>query len=114
MKLIDLLNSIEVKELHDAVGLLRQILIELKGIRMDTSALNAGVSKFAADFSKFAADFATFISTNVPQDTPQQVADVQAAVDALNSFDAQVQALDATVNGSAVPPPPPPPPPPAG
>lgn len=109
MKLIDLLNSVEVKELAEIVVVLKDVLIELKGIRMDTKALNAAFSGFAADFTKFAADLATFVSTNVPQDTPEQIADVKAVTDGLANFDTQVQALDALVKG--VPPPPPPPPP---
>lgn len=121
MKLIDLLNSVEVKELGQAVELLGQIVIELKGIRMDTSALKTALSTFAVDFTKFAGDLATFVSTNVPQDTPQQIADVKAATDGLVAFDQQVKALDALLNpvpadngGGTPPPPPPPPPPPVG
>lgn len=95
---------------------------------MDTKQLNEAVAglapvfgQFNTDFTKFASDFATFLTANVPQDTPQQVADVTAAVIALQNFksqvaniDTSVQALDASLNpvatGGGEPPPPPPPP----
>lgn len=106
---------------------LESLVERLKGLLMDTSQLNEAVAglapvfgQFNADFTKFTADFATFVQNNVPQDTPQQKADVAAAVIALQNFksqvaniDVQVQALDAAVNAPAAPPPPPPPPPPA-
>lgn len=92
---------------------------------MDTTQLNEAVAglapvfgQFNSDFTKFASDFATFLKANLPQDTPQQVADVAAAVTALQNFtsqvgniDTQVQALDSALNPA--PPPPPPPPAPA-
>lgn len=89
-------------------GILFRLVIALERIAMDTSALNSGIAKFAADFSKFATDLSAFLS-GLQTDTPQQVADVAAAVTALNNFDAQVQTLDASVNPPAPPPPPPPP-----
>jgi hypothetical protein len=93
----------------------------LKGIKMDTTALKTAVSGFATRFGTFATDFQTFATdvrnflSNLTQDTPEQVADVAAATNALNDFSAQVgslddsvKALDAAVNPQAPPPPPPP------
>lgn len=71
---------------------------------MDTSALNASFSEFSSDFSKFATDLAAYIKNNVPQDTPQQVADVAAVVTGLGAFDATVKDLESKINPPAAPP----------
>ena len=70
---------------------------------MDTTALKQAFGTFSTDFSTFASDLAKYVSANVPQDTPQQQADVKAVVDGLTGFDQQVKALDALVNPPATP-----------
>lgn len=118
MNLTTLLEGIEVKflaeilsvlkEIRDAKGssdLSQEILNVLKGIAMDTTALKAGFSQFSTDFTKFVADVTAFVQANVPQDTPQQIADVKTVTDSLATFDSQVQGLDALVNPAPPAPP---------
>lgn len=82
------------------VGLLAEIVRLLKEIRMDTNSLNSAVAEFSTDFSKFALDLTTFLQSTA---TPQNQADVDKAVKALQDFDAQVKTLDAAVNPPAAP-----------
>ena len=85
-----------------ALALLAWIAWILERISMDTSALKVAFGQFSTDFSKFAADVAAFVAAQVPQDTPEQIADVKAVTDGLTAFDAQVQALDKLVNPAPV------------
>ena len=87
---------------------------------MDTTALDSAFANFtsvfgnfAKDFAQFSTDLAAFLKANVPQDTPQQVADVAATVAGLQSFATQVSGMDTTLQGldAQVNPPAPPPPP---
>jgi hypothetical protein len=81
----------------------KKLMASFERIKMDTAALKTAFGIFSTDFSTFASDLAKYVSANVPQDTPQQVADVKAVVDGLTGFDQQVKALDALVNPPPAP-----------
>lgn len=68
---------------------------------MDTTAIKAAFGQFSTDFGTFATDLQTYLAKNVPQDTPEQVADLQAITDGLGSLDTTVKDLDAKINPPA-------------
>ncbi len=70
---------------------------------MDTTAIKAAFSQFSTDFGTFSTDLQAYLVKNVPQDTPEQVADLQNITTGLGALDSTVKQLDATINPPAAP-----------
>lgn len=71
---------------------------------MDTTAIKTAFGTFSTDFGTFVTDLKAYLAKNVPQDTPEQAADLQAVTDGLGALDVTVKQLDAIVNPPAAAP----------